>query len=51
MSIKTCLSLCMSVEWCWLLVMFNNGVVDELEIFSSAQLSCWTWVKYYRKRV
>jgi len=30
---------------------FNNGVVDDLEIFFLAQLSCWTWVKYCRKRV
>jgi len=32
-------------------VVFNNGVVDDLEIFSLAQLNCWTWVKYCRKRV
>jgi len=27
---------------------FNNGVVDYLEIFFLAQLNCWTWVKYCR---
>jgi len=32
-------------------VVFKNGRVDDVEIFSLAQLKGWLWVKNHRNRI